>query len=92
MADTHAPSGWRRCLFSTNHKDIGTMYLIFSICFGVIGGLFSVLIRMELGESGAQVLGGDHQLFNVLISAHGLIWLGCRSRLSRSSAKAMTIR
>jgi cytochrome c oxidase subunit 1 len=77
MADTHAdhhvPSGWRRWLFSTNHKDIGTLYLIYSIFFGIVGGLFSVIIRMELGEPGAQILGGDHQLFNVLISAHGLI-------------------
>ncbi len=72
-ADHHVPRGWRRWLFSTNHKDIGTMYLIFSVCFGIIGGLFSIVIRMELGEPGAQVLGGDHQLFNVLISAHGLI-------------------
>ena len=72
-ADHHIPSGWRRWLCSTNHKDIGTLYLIYAITFGVIGGLFSVVIRMELAAPGAQVLGADHQLFNVLISAHGLI-------------------
>ncbi len=67
------PTGISRWLFSTNHKDIGTMYLVFSIFFGVVGGLFSVMIRMELADPGLQVLGGNHQYFNVLISAHGLI-------------------
>ena len=42
------PTGWRRYLYSTNHKDIGTMYLIFAIFAGVIGGLMSVVMRMEL--------------------------------------------
>lgn len=69
----HTPTGWRRWVFSTNHKDIGTMYLIFSITAGIIGGFMSVLFRMELAAPGDQVLGGDHHLFNVLVTAHALI-------------------
>ena len=73
-AGDHAhPTGWRRWLYSTNHKDIGTMYITFAIVFGLVGGLLSVVMRMELAEPGAQILGGDSQLFNVLTSAHGLI-------------------
>ncbi len=72
MAD-HTPTGLKRWLCSTNHKDIGTMYLAFSIMAGIVGGLFSVLFRMELAEPGIQTLGGDHQLYNVLVTAHALI-------------------
>ena len=67
------PTGWRRYLFSTNHKDIGTMYIIFAVVFGIVGGLFSLLVRMELADPGNQILGGDYQFFNVLITGHGLI-------------------
>ena len=69
----HRPTGWRRWLYSTNHKDIGTMYIIFAVVMGVIGGLMSVLMRMELMEPGDQVFGGDYQLYNVVIASHGLI-------------------
>jgi len=69
----HHPTGWRRWLFSTNHKDIGTLYLVYAIVAGLVGGLFSVLMRMELAAPGNQVLDGDYQLFNVLVTAHGLI-------------------
>ena len=45
-AQEHHPTGWRRFVYSTNHKDIGTMYLVFALVAGVIGALMSVAIRM----------------------------------------------
>src|SRR3954465_11742988 len=60
-------------LTSTNAKEIGTLYLIFSVFAGMIGTAFSVLIRLELSAPGVQFLQGDHQLFNVIISAHAFI-------------------
>ena len=69
------PTGWKRWLFSTNHKDIGTMYLIFAIVAGLTGLGMSLAMRAELAEPGLQVLGGDHQLYNTLISMHGLIMI-----------------
>ncbi len=69
----HIPTGWRRWVYSTNHKDIGTMYLIFAVIGGLIGGGMSIMIRMELALPGPGILGGDHHFFNVLITAHGLI-------------------
>ena len=66
------PTGWRRYVYSTNHKDIGTMYLIFSITAGVIGGILSVAMRMELQEPGMQIFGDPH-LFNAFVTGHGLI-------------------
>ena len=71
--DNTKPSFFSRWFLSTNHKDIGTLYLIFSVLAGLIAGLFSVVMRMELQEPGLQILGGDHQFYNVLITAHGLI-------------------
>ena len=66
------PTGWRRWLLSTNHKDIGTLYLLFACCAGLIGGGISELIRTELLMPGGHFL-GDPNLYNVLITAHGLI-------------------
>src|SRR5882672_9004259 len=70
----HTPTGWRRFVYSTNHKDIGTMYLVFAMVAGVIGGAMSVAIRMELQFPGLQVFHDAHQ-FNVFTTAHGLIMI-----------------
>ena len=73
----HKPSFFVRWFCSTNHKDIGTLYLIFAVVFGIVGGLFSLLMRLELQDPGVQyfLLGGDPdgQMWNVIITAHGLI-------------------
>ncbi|MFL2771310.1 MAG: cytochrome c oxidase subunit I [Rhodospirillaceae bacterium] len=73
----HAPYGMKRWLYSTNHKDIGTMYLVFSIIAALIGGGLSLLIRMELGEPGIQVfsvLSDDPKhAYNVSVTAHALL-------------------
>ncbi len=69
------PTGWKRYVYSTNHKDIGTMYLVFAIIAGIVGGTFSVIMRMELQYPGDGILQGDYNLFNTLITAHGLIMI-----------------
>lgn len=79
----HKPAFFQRWFMSTNHKDIGTLYLIFAIIAGIIGGAISGMMRMELAEPGIQYLTGwigagasmDEalHLWNVLITAHGLI-------------------
>ncbi len=71
-AHDHTPSGIGRWLFSTNHKDIGTMYLVFAIIGGLIGGALSVAMRLELQEPGLQYFADGH-MYNVFVTGHGLI-------------------
>ena len=70
--DDHRPHGLKRWLFSTNHKDIGTLYLVFAMMAGVIGGALSVGMRLELQEPGLQYFANPHA-FNAFVTAHGII-------------------
>jgi cytochrome c oxidase subunit I len=89
--EEHHPTGWRRYVYSTNHKDIGTMYLVFAIVGGVIGGILSIIMRMELQTPGIQYFHGLAQimygvdagaamahgknLYYVFMTGHGLIMI-----------------
>src|SRR6185436_2920663 len=85
MADNHAPAAhghddhhdhvpgfWRRWFYSTNHKDIGTLYMIFGFTAGIVGGLLSIGMRLELQQPGLQFF-SNPQAFNVFVTGHGLI-------------------
>ncbi len=64
-----------RWFFSSNHKDIGILYIYLGAFSGVIGTLLSVIIRIEVGGIGPQILGGNHQFYNVIITAHALLMI-----------------
>src|SRR5678809_1234176 len=68
-----APHGWRRWVYATNHKDIGTMYLLFSFTMFMVGGVLAMVIRAELFHPGLQFV--NPQLFNQLTTMHGLIMI-----------------
>ena len=67
------PVGWRRWLFATNHKDIGTLYLLFAMTNLMIGGVMALMIRAELFEPGLQIM--RPEFFNQLVTEHGLIMI-----------------
>ena len=69
----HAPSGLKRWIFSTNHKDIGTLYLIFSLMMFFIGGAMAMIIRAELFQPGLQFV--DPQFYNSMVTVHALIMI-----------------
>jgi hypothetical protein len=64
-----------RWVYSTNHKDIGILYLVLALFSGVIGTTLSMFIRLELGLPGQGMLAGNGQLYNVIITGHGIIML-----------------
>lgn len=67
----HHPIGIKRWLFTTNHKDIGTLYLCFSLLMFFIGGAMALVIRAELFSPGIQYV--DPQFFNSMTTMHALI-------------------
>ncbi len=74
VPEEHKPRFVSRWLFSTNHKDIGTLYLVFSMIAGILGTGLSVLLRMELQDPGMQIF-ADPAVYNVVVTSHGLVMI-----------------
>ena len=72
MAHDH-PTGLKRWLFTTNHKDIGTMYLVFAFTMALIGGSMSLVIRAELFQPGLQIV--EPHFFNQMTTVHALVMI-----------------
>ena len=76
IQEDHHPTGWRRWVLSTNHKDIGTMYIIFGAFGALFGTTLSILIRLQLAyPHGTLLSGGEFQIYNVVITAHGFLMI-----------------
>ncbi|HQU17070.1 MAG TPA: cbb3-type cytochrome c oxidase subunit I, partial [Gammaproteobacteria bacterium] len=71
--EDHRPSGILRWVTTTNHKDIGTLYLVFSLIMLFVGGIMALMIRAELFEPGLQFM--DPVFFNSLVTMHGLVMI-----------------
>ena len=71
--DHGTPKGIKRWLCSTNHKDIGIMYLIFAVIAGLFGTFFSVLLRIQLAHPGGTLFGDNYQMYNVVLTAHAIV-------------------
>ncbi len=71
-AHDHTPPFFQRWFNSTNHKDIGTLYLLFAFSAGIVGAFLSFGIRMEMEAPGLQYF-SNPQTYNVFVTGHGLI-------------------
>ena len=67
------PAGIKRWLFTTNHKDIGTLYLVFACVMFFVGGAMAMVIRAELFQPGLQIV--DPGFFNTMTTMHALIMI-----------------